>query len=234
MAYASAIYEGDITLDGVTARHAHTLDDAAAMLQQHAAIPVIGSSDPAILTAVRPSVIVDARLRKKERSTSRVSDAPLVIGLGPGFQVGVEAHVVVETNRGPNLGRIITDGEADAYTGEPMEISGHSKDRCAYAPIGGVFQTALDLGATIESGQAIGAVDGRPVFARVAGILRGIVKNGLTVPAGAKLADIDPRGDARALTRISEKAWIIAAAVHQVLRVRGILPRTCAADSEKT
>ena len=112
--------------------------------------------------------------------------------------------------------------------------AGHSKDRCAYAPIGGVFQTALDLGATIESGQAIGAVDGRPVLAKVGGILRGIVKNGLTVPAAAKLADIDPRGDARALTRISEKAWILAAAVHRVLRVRGILPRTWAADSENT
>ncbi len=218
MAYASAIYQDEVTLDGVTARHARTLDDTEALLQRHAAIPVMGSSDPAILTAVRPSIIVDARLRKKERSASRVSDAPLVIGLGPGFRAGVEAHVVIETNRGPDLGRIITDGEADAYTGEPIEIAGHSKDRYCYAPIGGVFRTALDLGAAIEPGQAVGAVDGLPVVAKLGGILRGIVKDGLSVAAGAKLADIDPRGDAQALTRISEKAWIIADAVVRVLQ----------------
>jgi xanthine dehydrogenase accessory factor len=223
MAYASAIYHGDITLDGVTAQHARTLDEAAARLQRHAAIPVMGSADPAILAAVRPSVIVDARLRKKERSASRVSDAPLVIGLGPGFRAGVEAHVVIETNRGPDLGRIITEGEADAYTGEPIEIAGHSKDRYCYAPVGGVFRTALNLGSAVASGQAVGAVDGKPVVAKLGGILRGIVKDGLSVAAGAKLADIDPRGDAQALTRISEKAWIIADSVLRVLRARATL-----------
>jgi xanthine dehydrogenase accessory factor len=223
MAYASAIYQDEVTLDGITARHAHTLDEAARLLQRRVAIPVVGSSDPASLAAVRPSVIVDARLRKKERSASRVSDAPLVIGLGPGFRAGVEAHVVIETNRGPDLGRIITEGEADAYTGEPIEIAGHSKDRYCYAPVGGIFRTALNLGSAVASGQAVGAVDGKPVVAKLGGILRGIVKDGLSVAAGAKLADIDPRGDAQALTRISEKAWIIADSVLRVLRARATL-----------
>jgi xanthine dehydrogenase accessory factor len=224
MAYASAIYDGKVTLDGVTAQHARTPADAEALLRRHAAIPVMGISDPAVLFTLCPTVIVDARLRKKERSASRASDAPLVIGLGPGFRAGVEAHVVVETNRGPHLGRLITDGEADAYTGDPVEIAGHSKDRYCYAPVGGVFRTALDLGAPITRGQAVGAVDGRPVPAQVGGFLRGIVKDGLTVAAGAKLADIDPRGDIAALTRISEKAWTIADAVLRVLRERGIGP----------
>ena len=228
MAYASAIYEGNITLDGITARHAQSLDEAAALLQRRAAIPVMGSSDPAILAAVRPSVIVDARMRKKERSASRVSDAPLVIGLGPGFQAGIEAHVVIETNRGPDLGRIIMDGEAVAYTGEPIEIAGHRRDRFCYAPTDGIFQTALDLGSTVEPGQAVGAVNGQPVVTTLGGILRGIVKGGLAVAAGTKLADIDPRGDARALTRISEKAWTIADAVLGLLRARGIPPEAAA------
>jgi len=228
MAYASAIYEGDITLDGVTARHARSLDEAAALLQRRAAIPVMGSSDPAILAAVRPPVLVDARMRKKERSTARVSDAPLVIGLGPGFRAGIEAHVVIETNRGPDLGRIITDGEADAYTGEPIEIAGHRRDRFCYAPTDGIFHTALDIGSTVEPGQTVGAVNGQPVLTTLGGILRGIVKDGLAVAAGNKLADIDPRGDARVLTRISEKAWTIADAVLGLLRARGIVPEATA------
>jgi xanthine dehydrogenase accessory factor len=213
MAYASAVYEGRITLDGVTAEHAPTSERALALLQSRWAIPVVASTDEKIFTALQPWVIVDARLRKKERSTSRVSDAPLVIGLGPGFKAGVESHLVIETNRGPKLGRIITEGEADAYTGEPIQIAGHSKDRYLYAPRAGVFHTPLDLAARVEAGQTVGDVEGEPLFARVSGIIRGIVKDGLSVKAGTKLVDIDPRGDPAYLSELSRKAWTIADAV---------------------
>jgi len=213
IAYASAMYEGRITLDGVAAEHAPTLERALALLQSRSAIPVVACTDDGILKTLQPQVIVDARLRKKERSTSRVSDAPLVIGLGPGFKAGVEAHLVIETNRGSNLGRIITEGEADPYTGEPIEIAGHSKDRYLYAPRAGIFRTPLDLGARVEAGQVVGHVEGEPLVAKVGGIIRGIVKAGLSVQAGTKLVDIDPRGDRTYLSELSQKAWIIADAV---------------------
>ncbi len=213
MAYASAVYEGKITLDGVTAHHAGTLAEALALLHARSAIPVVAGADEEVLTAMRPRVIVDARLRKKERSTSRITDAPVVIGLGPGFTAGVGAHLVIETNRGPNLGRIITEGDADPYTGEPVEIAGHSKDRYLYAPHAGTFHTLLDLGARVEAGQIVGQVEGEPLTAKVGGIIRGIVKDGLSVRAGTKLVDIDPRGDPTYLSELSQKAWIIADAV---------------------
>jgi len=218
MAYASAIYEGRITLEGVTAEHARTLEGALELLHSRSAIPVLASGDKAILTALKPRVIVDARLRKKERSTSRATDAPLVIGLGPGFTAGVEAHVVIETNRGPNLGRIITEGEADAYTGEPIEIAGHSKDRYLYAPRAGIFRTPLDLGAHVEPGRVVGDVQGAPLVAKVGGIIRGIVRDGLSVQAGTKLVDIDPRGNPAYLSELSQKAWTIADAVLRVIQ----------------
>jgi xanthine dehydrogenase accessory factor len=220
MAYAQAIYDGSVTLDGVTAQRVGTPDEVAGEIEKRRAIPVLGSADPALLTRLRPSVIVDARMRKKERSTSRIIDAPLVIGLGPGFKAGVEAHVVIETNRGPNLGRIITEGEADAYTGEPLEIAGHSKDRYLYAPRAGVFHTAHDLGDQVEAGQLVGAVDDEALTAKVGGIIRGIVKSGLPVAEGAKLVDIDPRRQESALSEISQKAWRIADAVLSVIRDR--------------
>jgi xanthine dehydrogenase accessory factor len=213
MAYASAVYEGRVTLDGVIAEHAPTLKQALMLLRSRSAIPVLASAEGHTLTALKPQVIVDARLRKKERSTSRASDAPLVIGLGPGFTAGVEAHVVIETNRGPNLGRIITEGEADPYTGEPIAIGGHSKDRYLYSPCAGIFRTPLDLGARVEAGHVVGNVEGTPLVAKVGGIIRGIVKDGLSVSAGTKLADIDPRGDPTYLSELSQKAWIIADAV---------------------
>lgn len=213
MAYASAVYEGRVTLDGVTAEAAPTIDQALALLKSRRALPVVAGDDGSIITSLHAEVIVDARLRKKERSSSRITDAPLVIGLGPGFTAGVEAHLVIETNRGPHLGRIITEGEADPYTGEPIEIAGHSKDRSLYAPRAGVFRTSLDLGHRVEVGELVGNVEGDSLAAKVGGIIRGIVKDGLFVQAGAKLVDIDPRGDARYLSELSQKAWTIADAV---------------------
>ncbi len=222
MAYASAIYEGEITLDGVTARRAASAEEAEALLLEHVIIPVLGTADPHVPKQLRPWAIVDARLRKKERGASLVHDAPLVIGLGPGFRVGVEAHVVIETNRGPNLGRIITEGEADPYTGEPVEIAGHSKDRYLYAPCAGTFRTGLDLGHPVEAGQVVGSVGDIPLVAKVGGIIRGILKDGLNVQPTAKLVDIDPRGDPAELSRISRKAWTIADAVLETIRRRAV------------
>lgn len=221
MAYASAVYEGRTTLDGVTAEHAPPLERVLELLSSRAAIPVATGGDEEIIAALKPRVIVDARLRKKERSTSRVTDAPLVIGLGPGFTVGAEAHLVIETNRGPNLGRIITEGEADPYTGEPVEIAGHGKDRYLYAPRPGAFRTPLDLGARVDAGQVVGHVEGEPLTAKVGGIIRGIMKDGLFVQAGAKLVDVDPRGDPNYLSELSRKAWIIADAVLAAVRRHG-------------
>ncbi len=218
MAFASAVYEGSVTLDGVTAEHARTVDRAQALLQSRSAIPVITAPEQDIRRTLQLRVIVDARLRKKERSISRVTDAPLVIGLGPGFTAGVEAHLVIETNRGPNLGRIITEGEADPYTGEPVEIAGHSKDRYLYAPRAGIFRTPLDLGARVEANQVVGHVEGEHVTAKVGGIVRGIVKDELFVQAGSKLVDIDPRGDPTYLSELSQKAWIIAEGVLTAIR----------------
>lgn len=221
MAYASAVYEGRVTLDCVTAEHAPTVERALDLLKSRSAISVVTDNAGEILSSLQPCVIVDAWLRKKERSTSRVADAPLVIGLGPGFTAGVEAHLVIETNRGPNLGRIITEGEADPYTGEPIKIAGHSKDRYVYAPRAGTFRTPLDLGSHVEAGQVVGQVDGEPLIAKLAGIIRGIVKDGLRVQAGTKLVDIDPRNDPTYLSELSRKAWIIADAVLTAVRQYG-------------
>jgi len=218
MAYASTVYDGRLTLSGVTAEHALTLEQAFALLEARQVIPVFGSDEAGTLPAISPQVLVDARLRKKERSSTRIGDAPLVIGLGPGFTAGVEAHLVIETNRGASLGRIISHGEADPYDGEPVEIGGYSKARYLYAARGGIFRTSLDLGSRVEQGQVVGEVAGDPLVAKIGGTIRGIVRDGLAVPAGAKLVDIDPRDTPAPLSEISQKAWVIADAVLTAIR----------------
>ena len=218
MAYASAVYDGRMTLSGVTAEHALTLEQAFALLEARHVIPVLGSNDTGIIPAISPQVLVDARLRKKERSSSRIADAPLVIGLGPGFTAGIEAHLVIETNRGPNLGRVLTHGEAEPYNGQPVEIGGYGKARYLYAAREGIFRTSLDLGSRVERGQVVGEVAGDLVVAKIGGTIRGIVRDGLVVPAGTKLLDIDPRDTPAPLSELSQKAWIIADAVLTTIR----------------
>jgi xanthine dehydrogenase accessory factor len=218
MAYASAVYNGWTCLAGVTAEHARSLEQAYALLEARQVIPVFGSDEVGIVAAIAPQVLVDARLRKKERSSSRTWDAPLVIGLGPGFTAGIEAHVVIETNRGPNLGRIIMHGDAEPYSGEPVDIGGHGKARYLYAAREGIFRTALDLGSRVEQGQVVGELAGDPAVAKISGTIRGIVRDGLAVPAGAKLVDIDPRDTPAPLSEISQKAWVIADAVLTAIR----------------
>jgi xanthine dehydrogenase accessory factor len=224
MAYASAVYDGRTSLAGVTAEHALSLAQAFALLETRQVIPVLGSDEAGIVPAVSPQVLVDARLRKKERSFTRIGDAPLVIGLGPGFTAGIEAHLVIETNRGPNLGRIITHGDAEPYDGKPVEIAGHGKARYLYAGRGGSFRTSLDLGSRVEPGQIVGEVAGDPLVAKIGGTIRGIVRDGLAVPAGAKLVDIDPRETPAPLSELSQKAWVIADAVLTTIRTAVPVP----------
>jgi len=213
MAYASAIYEGEVLLEGVRAVRVADLVEARALLGAHEAIPVLADPEGEAIRVLAPPAVVDARLQKKERGGSRVTDAPLVVGLGPGFRAGVEAHRVIETNRGPHLGRIIDEGEADPYTGEPVEIEGHSRDRYLYAPKAGTFRTALEIGALVEAGRVIGEVEGIPLKALVSGMIRGIAKDGLAVAAGTKLVDIDPRAREELVSELSAKAGTIAESV---------------------
>jgi xanthine dehydrogenase accessory factor len=218
MAYATAVYDGRMTLAGVTAEHARTLEQAFAFLETGQAIPVVGNDEAGIVAAISPQVLVEARLRKQERSASRIAEAPLVIGLGPGFTAGVEAHLVIETNRGPHLGRVIAQGEAEPYTGEPIEIGGYAKARYLYAASGGMFRTMLDLGSRVARHQVVGDVASTPLIAQIGGTIRGIVRNGLVVSAGAKLVDIDPREPPAPLSELSPKAWAIADAVLTAIR----------------
>ena len=143
-----------------------------------------------------------------------------MVALGPGFRAGRDTHLVVETNRGHNLGRLYTEGEAEANTGNPGNIGGFTGERVLRAPESGIFQSGKTIGARVEAGEAVAEVEGHPVRAQIGGILRGLIRNGTPVAAGLKVGDVDPRGNAAYCNTISEKARAIAGAV-----LEGILRR---------
>ena len=168
------------------------------------------------LSPLTPDVLIDATLRKRNFGLT-MDDAPLVIGLGPGFVAGKDVHVVIETNRGHNLGRLIYEGTADPDTGIPGNIAGYDKQRVLRSPADGAFVSNSRLGDRVEQGQELAEVAGEAVISAVAGVLRGLIRPGIHVTKGMKVGDVDPRGDAGYLNTISDKARSISGSVIEAI-----------------
>jgi xanthine dehydrogenase accessory factor len=165
---------------------------------------------------LKPDVVVDAILAKRNLGTS-LANAPLVIALGPGFVAGKDCHVVVETNRGHNLGRLITAGTAEPDTGVPGNIGGFTGQRVLRSPGDGIFVSRKQIGDAVRAGEVIGRVAHNPVTAQIDGILRGLVRPNVPVTVGLKIGDIDPRSNRGYCDTISDKARAIGGAVLEAI-----------------
>ncbi|MBI5521483.1 MAG: EF2563 family selenium-dependent molybdenum hydroxylase system protein [Desulfarculus sp.] len=211
VSFCEAVHQGRMEVEGVTAVRVPGLDGLAAIWAA-GQIPLLVDPELAYLPALKPQVLVEATLNKQGLDLD-MGDAPLVIALGPGFYAGRQAHVVVETNRGHDLGRLIYEGQAQANTGVPGDIGGLTWQRVLRAPAAGGFEPSLELGAQVALGQEVARVAGQPLLAGTAGLLRGLLRPGSLVHPGQKVGDIDPRGDPAYLRTISEKARALGGAV---------------------
>src|SRR5512136_630653 len=128
VAFSEAIYDGEKEVEGVRAKLISKSGEIESLWKK-GDIPILIDPD-AMKTRkfLKPDVLVDAILAKKNLGT-QISDAPLVIGLGPGFTAGEDVHIVVETNRGHGLCRVILSGTAEPDTGIPGEIGGYAAER---------------------------------------------------------------------------------------------------------
>lgn len=223
--FAEAIYEGVHEVEGVTSRRARNVAETVAILKR-GEIPVLVDPGADCKHWLNPGAVVDAIMAKKNTGT-RITDAPVVVGLGPGIVAGIDVHAVVETNRGHNLGRVIMDGCAEPNTGIPGGIDGFSTERLLKAPTDGVFLSCVDIGATVTAGDILGYIGNKPVKAGLTGVVRGLLKGGLKVSRGLKIGDIDPRGGTDHCYTISDKARAIAGGVLEVIlwlgKDRGLL-----------
>lgn len=182
-------------------------------------IAVIADPDWESIGALKPDAVVDAILAKRNLGTSQ-REAALVIALGPGFEAGQDAHMVIETNRGHNLGRVICSGRAAPNTGIPGNIGGFTEERVFRSPCAGVFTSPKKIGDIVRRGDVLGAVDHEDIPAEISGVIRGLIMPGIQVTRGMKLGDIDPRGDPTYCSTISDKARAIGGAVlESILRV---------------
>jgi len=239
VAFAEAVYAGETSVEGVVGRHVADVDAAVEALEA-GVVPVLVDPDAAVVDALVPAVVVDATMAKGARDTgTRRDDAPLVVGLGPGFVAvppderadggtddepsegwtppgdggPIPVDAVVETDRGHELGRVVHDGTASPYTGVPGTREGYTSERVLYAETDGTWSTEVDIGDLVEAGDVVGRVDDAPVTAEIGGLVRGLVHDGVPVSEGTKLGDVDPRGAAVDPTKLSDKALCLGGGV---------------------
>lgn len=252
VSFCEAVYDGSAAVEGVTARLVPALTDAETDTETCSGINDIpaahiasekwdSSAIEAVLEAgevpllidpkgesielLKPDVVVDAIIAKKNLGTT-INMAPLVIGVGPGFTAGQDVHLVIESMRGHNLARIITDGMAQPNTGVPGNIAGFTSERVIHAPAAGYIHDVRKIGDIVQKGDEIariypdkGSYDNAlseyvPVNATITGIIRGLIREGYYFKEGFKIADIDPReSELSNCFTISDKARSIAGSV---------------------
>ena len=211
VAFSQCMYDGTAVVEGITARRVSGPAEALAALER-GEVPVLCDPGAEILKELPFDGVVDAILAKKNLGTA-ITDAPIVLALGPGFTAGVDCHGVVETQRGHDLGRLILSGSAAPNTGVPGDIGGYTEERIIRAPADGVFVPLAAIGDRVEAGQPVAEVAGEVVRARLTGVVRGMLPAGLAVTRGMKAGDIDPRCEARHCFTVSDKARAIGGGV---------------------
>lgn len=204
---SSAMTDGEVEVEGLRGVRA---DSSRAMAEAllAGAVPVMAGVEVA---DIDPVVVIDARLAKRNIDTN-ITDAPLVIALGPGFTAGVDCHAVVETQRGHRLGRALWAGAAAPNTGTPGVIGGRGAERVLRSPSDGTVRWTVEIGTRVAAGQLLGHVEGHQVRAPFEGVVRGLILEGSTVAAGLKIGDVDPRLDV-ACDEISDKALAVGGGV---------------------
>jgi xanthine dehydrogenase accessory factor len=216
VSFAEAVYAGEITIEDVRGVCVGSFAEIPALFQS-GALPVLVDPQAEILRHVLPQVVVDGRMIKEGMESLRGGDAPFVIGLGPGFKVGATCHAVVETKRGPFLGRVYWTGSAEEDTGLPETVGAFQAERVLRAPQDGLLVNHVQIGARVQKGQELAEVDGTPVKAHFDGILRGMLHAGLPVRRGLKIGDLDPRLDERLCCLVSDKALAVGGAVLEAI-----------------
>ena len=213
--FSQAVVHGTARVEDVTAKRAETAEEALQILKG-GIIPVLPDPEGNCIPRLRPDVLVDAILAKRNLGT-QITDAPVVIGIGPGFTAGADCHAVVETMRGHYLGRSLYEGSAMPNTGIPGLIGGFAGERVLRAPADGVFHQLLEIGQQVQQGDVAATVNGEPMICTLDGVLRGILADGTPVHKGMKAGDIDPRCEQEHCYCASDKALAVGGGVLEAI-----------------
>lgn len=210
VAFSRAVYEKEAVVEGICGRLARTAEETEQTVSD-GEIAVIVDPEAKIRDSYCPDVIIDAILAKKNTGT-RITDAPFVIGVGPGFTAGEDCHCVIETKRGHTLGNVIWKGSAIPNTGVPGNVGGYTIERLIRASADGKMEAIAHIGDMVQEGQIVAYTGGKPVYAKMTGIVRGMLQDDVFVEENLKIGDIDARCEKFHCFTVSDKARSIGGA----------------------
>lgn len=215
VAFSQAVYRKAAEVEGITALLVQSAQEALDCVRA-SKVAVLVDPEGACVPALKPDGVVDAILAKRNLGTAR-TDAPAVVGVGPGFTPGADCHAAVETQRGHDLGRVLWDHPPAPNTGIPGDIGGYTVERLLRAPAEGRFVPLAAIGDTVEAGQVVGKVGDAPMRAQITGVVRGLLPEGTPVFAGMKAGDVDPRCRREHCFSVSDKARAVGGGVLEAL-----------------
>jgi xanthine dehydrogenase accessory factor len=221
VAFSEAVYEGQWQVEGVTAGLVKDYDEILKVWNEKR-VAVIVDAEWKIIGVFKPHVVVDAIMAKRNIGTTK-EEAPIVIGVGPGFNAPSDVHAIIESNRGHDLGRVIYNGFAEPHTGIPGPVMGYTKKRVLRSPASGMAKGVRAIGDEIKKGEIVLYIDNVPVYAPLNGIVRGIIRD-IYVKADEKIGDIDPRGIKVYCYTITEKARAIGGGVLEAIMHYAVTP----------
>ena len=210
MAFTDAWYVGSAELDGEAAMFCASVKSIPAVLNRHRLIAATTWSWRGVAQALGAVALIDARLRKQSERDDLRTDALTTVGLGPGFVAGGNVDVAIETAWGARLGAVIATGPTLPVAGESSSIGGAGRERFVHAPTAGRFTTDRRIASRVLKGEIIGAVGAKIVAAPLDGVLRGLCARGARIFAGAKIVEVDPRGDPALCYGLGERPRTIA------------------------
>lgn len=216
VSFCEAVYEGEKIVEGVRAKLIARPEEIRLGWEQGFIPLLVDPESKRTREFLKPDVLIDAIMAKKNLGT-HLEDAQLVIGLGPGFSAGKDVHIVIETNRGQYLGKMILKGGAEPDTGIPGDVGGYTIDRLLRTGKQGIFRPQKSIGDKVTRGSVVAVVDDYPIIAEVNGIVRGLLREGIEAKRGMKVGDIDPRGKREYCFTISEKARAIGGGVLEAI-----------------
>jgi xanthine dehydrogenase accessory factor len=215
VSFSNAVYEGSYEVEGIKAVHVKDVSEISLYLKENL-IPVVTDLESKILEVYHPDIFIDATLSKK-KVTYNKDYMPIIIGLGPEINAGIDADIVIETCRGHDLGRLIFNGFAKVNTSIPGFIDGYGKERVLRAPCDGQINTYKKIGDMVEKDETIMTVNDMPVKSQIKGVIRGLIHPSVLVTKGLKIGDVDPRGSRAYCFSISDKGRNIAGGVLEAI-----------------
>jgi len=221
VSFAECLYSKHHTVEGVMAVQAEgttTAEKLSASMKilDAGSLPITIDPDGEIVPLARPTALVDAIMAKENLGT-RIDQAEVVVGIGPGFNAGVDVHAIIETARGHDIGRVILDGKAEPNTGVPGPIGGYTMERLLRSPTAGTFKPYVAIGDLVRAGDVVAVVGRTAVKAEISGVIRGLLREGIEVKEGYKVGDVDPRAKVSHCHTISDKSRSVGGGVLEAI-----------------